>query len=193
MAGADPLGEDALRQAALAYLARYAATTRHLERVLLRRLRRHADALEAEPGGGAEVRARVSRVVARLAEAGLVDDAGYAAMKAERLLRQGASSPRIRAVLRDKGVPDDLGTEADAALDRAYGPERERLAALRHARRRGFGPWTRSQGRPEAQAKRRERQVAALVRAGFPPPLAAWAVDCPRDEAEALLAEARLS
>lgn len=186
MAASDPLSEDALRQAALAYLARYAATVDYLERVLQRRYRRHrqdSDTTEAE------VRDRIVRVVARLAEAGLVDDAGYAAMKAERLLRQGASTPRIRAVLREKGVPAALGTEAEAALDRTYGPEREHLAALRHARRRAFGPWS----RPGERVARRDRQVASLARAGFPLQVASWAIDRPREEAEDLLASARLS
>ena len=177
----DLLSEPALRAAALRYLARYAATAEQVTRVLQRRLMRHGD---GDPASAAEVKERIARVVAALAGAALLNDADYAAMKAGSLYRRGASSLQILATLRDKGVPDGLAREALAELDALHGEDRERRAALRYAQRRGLGPWT----RPERRADRRLRDIAAMMRAGFPAPLATWAVDAERTEADALLA-----
>jgi regulatory protein len=177
---ADPLSEAALRGAALRYLARYAATAEQVTRVLMRRVARHGD---GDPDTAAAAAARIADIVASLARSGLLDDAGYAAMKAESLHRRGASTRQIRGVLREKGVPGELADDALATLDATHGEDRERRSALRHAQRRGLGPWA----RPERRAERRLKDIAALARAGFAPGLAARVVDMERAEAEELL------
>lgn len=180
MAGNDPLSEPALRAAALAYLARYAASASQLARVLDRRRIRHGDGVETPRE---IIAARIAAIVSDLVRVGLVDDASYASMKAAGLQRRGASNRRIVGVLREKGIADDLIDAALRDLDRDYGPDRERIAALRLARRRRLGPWSRD----DLRIERRMRSIASLARAGFAPALATWAIDCARDEAEALL------
>jgi regulatory protein len=180
----DPLSEAALRAAALRYLARHAATAAQVGRVLMRRVARHGD---GDPDTAAAAAERVQAVVAALVRAGLIDDAGYAAMKAASLDRKGMPARRIRATLAEKGVPAAAAAAAVAELEAGSGEERERWAALRHAQRRRLGPWA----PPERRAERRLRDIAALARAGFAPALAAWAIDLGREEAEAVLAERR--
>ncbi|MGH7057235.1 MAG: regulatory protein RecX, partial [Acetobacteraceae bacterium] len=71
--------EAALREAALAHLARYPTTGAGLERVLLRRVTRAARATPGEPeaiaAAVAEAKAAVRAVVSRLLAAGALDDA----------------------------------------------------------------------------------------------------------------------
>jgi regulatory protein len=72
-----------------------------------------------------------SRAVARLQEAGYVDDARYASARAETLAERGYGDEAVRFELGRDGVsPDDV----DAALT-SLGPERERaLGVLRTAK-----------------------------------------------------------
>ena len=72
-----------------------------------------------------------SRAVARLREAGYVDDARYASARAEALAERGYGDEAVRFELEQDGVsPDDV----DAALA-PLGPERERaLSVLRAAK-----------------------------------------------------------
>ena len=176
----DPLSEPALRAAALRYLARFAATGAQVTRVLERRQKRHGDASDSTTEA---VAARIARVVEALERAGLLNDADYAAMKAASLYRGGASTRKIAATLRDKGVPDALVNRALEDLDETHGEDREKRAALRYAQRRGLGPWA----RPERREARRMRDIAAIVRAGFPASLATWTVDLSPTEAETVL------
>ena len=86
---------------------------RILRRVLLRRLRRrlrdNAEALhQAEP--------LIEALVERYLRSGLLNDAAYAASRAEALHRRGKSLAKIRARLAAKGVTGALATDALAAL-----------------------------------------------------------------------------
>src|SRR5690348_16319039 len=100
-----------LREAAVAHLARFAATEAGLLRVLRRRIDRWARAA-LQAGGEAEAvrrqveqaRAAAAEAVRRLAAAGAVDDATFAAGRARRLLRSGRSRRAIAAHLAAKGV-----------------------------------------------------------------------------------------
>ena len=75
-----PPDEGGLQQAALSYLARYAATEAGLRRVLIRQVDRWAREQgdpEAAQAGMANARAAVEQVVARLVQAGAVTAANY--------------------------------------------------------------------------------------------------------------------
>jgi regulatory protein len=157
-----------LRARALRYLERYGASRGRLARVLERRARREAEATGADPDA---VAADVASVVDELAELGLVDDGAYAEGRARALLRRGRSPARVRRALADDGV---ARADADAALAHHGGADAlARAAAVRYAKRRGLGPF-RDPGR---RAGRRDRDLAALVRQGFPLPLARRIVD----------------
>jgi regulatory protein len=183
-----PLGTapdaDGLRDAALDYLARYAATEAGLRRVLERRIDRWArraagsDA-ETVAAQAAAARTIVHEVVARLLAAGAVNDAAYAESRARSLVRAGRSRRAVAAHLVAKGV--------DPAAARAALPEddaSELGAALVLARKRRIGPF-RVGGSPDEAGRRRE--LGVLARAGFGQYVARRALAMDPDEAETLV------
>jgi regulatory protein len=172
--------EASLHAAALAYLARYAATRATLTRVLDRQVERWAraagpDAVELR--GAA--RQAVRTVVDRLAAVGAVDDAAFAAARVRALARAGRSRAATGAYLAAHGVQAEMRRAAlpeDAAVELA--------AALAFLRRRRLGPFR--AGPDGAEVQRRE--LAALARAGFGREQATTALAMPREAAEAALA-----
>ena len=175
-----------LHAAALAHLARYAATQAGLTQVLVRRVDRWARSAEGEPEAiaarAAQARAAIAGIVARLAEAGAISDAAFANARARSLARAGRSRRAIGGHLASRGVP---GALASAALP--AGEEAELAAALIHARRRRMGPWRKAAATPEVT----QRELASLARAGYAHGVAARALRADRDEAEALIAAFR--
>jgi regulatory protein len=180
------LDEAALREAALAYVARYGGTAAALRRVLDRRIRRWSDALlageapdrEAIGAQAAALRAAAGRVVASLTVLGAVNDAAFAESRARRLRRAGRSRRAVLAHLGAKGIGADLAGAAvpeDAAAEFA--------AALAFARRRRVGPFARD----GAAEEDRNRILMAFGRAGFSGAIARRALDCAPEEAEAVL------
>ncbi len=101
-------------------------------------------------------------MVERFVSAGLVDDRVYAEGRALSLHRRGTAARVIRGRLRQKGVGDD-DIEAALATVAEENPDGDLAAAVNLARRRRHGPY-RSTG-PEPD--RRQRDLAALARAGF--------------------------
>lgn len=171
-----------LENAALHYLARFSAPSAHLKRVLLRRVDR---SVRVHGGDPAEGRRLVEALIERFSGSGLLDDAAYAAGKARSLRRRGTSRSVITRTLRAKGVSAD---QTDAALTgltaEAGDGENERdgefAAAARLAQRKRLGPF-----RPQsARAELRQRDMAALARAGFSYDVARQVIDT--DESETL-------
>jgi len=153
-----------IEQSALLYLGRYDASSSHLRQVLRRKVRRILDAQPPEAERGpAEARsgAWVEEVVAKVLELGLVDDQRYATAVARRLERRGTSHRAMQAKLREKGVPQEIVNEV---LGGGPSGDSELVAASALARRRRLGPYRVD---PEAREARRERDLAALARAGF--------------------------
>ena len=171
-----PPDRQELHEAALRHLARYAATAVGLTRVLDRRIARWA-ATGGEPEAAAEARREARAVVTRLVEAGAVDDAGFAAVRAHRLARSGRSRRAVAAHLAARGV--------DAATAQAALTGDELASALVQARRRRIGPF-RVGAVADGEARRRE--LAVLARAGFPRDVAERALAMPVEEAEAMVA-----
>ena len=173
----------ALEAAALHYLERYASSVENLRRVLMRRIERAARAGAIERADG---RARVADIVERLRQRRLVDDAAYADGRARSLSRQGRSRAMIARRLAAKGVEVSA---IEAALETlAEAGETDVQAALRFARRRRLGPFRAAKER----AVRRDRDLAALGRAGFSYEVARRVVDAPTSEtptSETLAAE----
>ncbi len=174
-----PPDENSLREAALAYLARYSATRAGLLSVLTRRVQRWARAAMADAEATEPSLAAAQAVVARLASLGAVDDAAFAAGRSRSLQRAGRSSRAITAHLRAKGVPAALATVPE-------NPQAELAAALLYIARRRMGPF-----RPEPDLAERPRDVARLARAGFPAQIAYRVLDLSPADAEERLLEAR--
>lgn len=147
-----PLDAARLEELALAYVARFATSAAKLERYLARKLR--------ERGWEGESPADVSAIVARHTELGYVDDAAYARAKTGGLLRRGYGPRRVRQALGEAGIAEAVREDV------APGPAAQRHAALALARKRGFGPFGRTPRDPAEWQKRREKQIAAMLRAG---------------------------
>ncbi|MDT0576820.1 regulatory protein RecX [Croceicoccus sp. F390] len=147
---APPLTTARLEEMALAYVARFATTGRKLQDYCLRKIRERGWTAEEPP---VDLDALVARFVAN----GWIDDEQFAKAKTSSLLRQGYGKRRIAAVLDAAGVAKD-----DRA---AFAPSRMRAAALRLARKRRFGPFGK-EGHPPEDRKTREKQLAAMLRAG---------------------------
>lgn len=182
-----------LENAALHYLQRFASSTVNFRRVMLRRVERSALVHGTDRAEGA---ATIEDLIRRYSAAGLLDDATYAAAKALSLFRRGNSPRAIRAKLKSRGVEDAAVESALAALaDEAAEPELAAACAL--ARRRRLGPYRveprreegREEGRAEERGKRREKDLAALARAGFGYGVARAVVDA--DSVEEIEARAR--
>ena len=174
-----------LHEAALAHLARFAATEASLRRVLQSRIDRWARA--AEQAGEADVAPRAAQarqeaaaVARKLAAAGTVDDAAFAESRVRRLLRSGRSRRGALAHLAQKGVDAET---AGAALPVNEASELD--AALAFCRRRRFGPFAREPGDAEAH----RRALGAFGRAGFGRDVAEQALGMtPEDATDRLLA-----
>lgn len=181
---AAPPDEAELRAAALSHLARYATTTRGLRLVLRRRIDRWARGLpEPDPAPLTTAREAVDTVIAALTASGALNDAAYAAARAEGLRRAGHSTSRIMAKLTAKGIdaqraraatPDDLDAELDAALV--------------VTRKRRIGAYRLGVEAPET----RRRELGFLARAGFSAAIASRALATSRDEADERIRRLRL-
>ena len=145
-----PLDPTKLEELALAYVARFATSAAKLERYLVRKLR------ERGWDGGREP--DLAALIGRYVALGYVDDAAYARARGGSLLRRGYGPRRVRQALAEAGIDETTRDEARA------GAATERRAALALARKRRFGPF--GPARPDRQ--QRERQLAAMLRAGHP-------------------------
>lgn len=145
-----PIDAARLDELALAYVARFATSRAKLEAYLHRKLRERGWAGEGEPAIGA--------LTDRLVAAGYIDDEAFARAKSGSLLRRGYGARRVDQALGAAGIAEGLRDEVRPAESVA------RRAALALARKRGFGPF----GAVALDRAGRERQVAAMMRAGHP-------------------------
>jgi regulatory protein len=157
---ARPLDENSLRDLALAYVARFATTGAKLEGYLLRKLRERG---VAEDEDGRANTPDVGALVIRLIELGYVDDEAYARSKTRDLTARGYGARRVEQALWAAGV--DEHTRDETAPSEAE----TRRAAILLAKKRRFGPYglppEESESAEQAH-KRREKQIAAMLRAG---------------------------
>jgi regulatory protein len=151
---ARPLDEARLEEMALAYVARFATSAGKL-RTYLRRKLRERGWIEDTPEPDLDA------LVARYVEKGYVDDEGFARAKSAGLLSRGYGARRVEQQLHAAGIGE--GLRARFAPGELAG--REAVVAL--ARKRRFGPFTRGELRgDETWTKTREKQLAAMIRAG---------------------------
>jgi regulatory protein len=160
-----PLDSRAFEELALAYVARFATSAARLEAYLARKLR--------ERGWAGDDRPDVGGTVARLVALGYIDDEAYARARSGGLLRRGYGQRRIGQALYAAGI----GEEVREAVRPAAGEAR--AAALAMARKRRFGPF----GDRGIDHAVREKQIAAMLRAGHPLDSARQLVDAANVEA----------
>lgn len=159
-----PVDAARLEELAVAYLARFAASAAKLETYLKRKLRERGWEGEGEPP--------VARIVARCVSAGYVDDAAFARMKAGSLRRRGYGERRVGQALDAAGIAPEVAAGVRA------GEAEQRRAALVFAANRRLGPFGQPCDRPQ-----REKQLAAMLRAGHRLDLARTIVNAPDREA----------
>ncbi len=160
-----PLDSTRLHELALSYVARFATSAGKLERYLARKLRERGWAGEGTPDPAA--------ISARFAELGYLDDAAYARARGSDLLRRGYGERRVMQALGEAGIAEHLRREM------APGEGAARRAAFALARRRRLGPFHAT----PLDRPLREKQLAALVRAGHGFDHAAAVVDAPSETA----------
>ncbi len=154
-----------LDRAALHYLERFASSSANLRRLLLRRVDASARAHGTNPQEGREW---VDALIARYLRSGLLNDGLYAEMKASGLQRRGGSTRVIRQKLMAKGLDGDQVDKALSSLEGADEGETEWNAALAYARRRRLGGFRPDRGLSDDEARtRRDKDIAAMARAGF--------------------------
>ena len=172
-----PLDRAGLEELALSYVARFATSAARLERYLARKLRERGwageDPGEGEGKGGGAGAADIAAIVARHVALGHIDDAAFARGKAGGLLRRGYGPRRVAQALGEAGIAAAI--RHDIAPDEAA----RRRAALALARKRRFGPFG---GAPPDRAAR-EKQIAAMLRAGHMLADARELVDAPSEDA----------
>ncbi len=185
-----PPTQATLHEAALDYLNHRPATAALLGRVLGRRITTWA--LRAKRAGTPveeialrteEARSAIGAIVARFVEVGLINDASFAASRAEKLARSGRSSRAIAAYLAAKGVD---GATVRAAT--ARGATAELAAAVALTRKKRLGAFARE----PLDQETRYKQLGVLGRAGFDRDVAERALRLDREEAEELLEDGLL-
>jgi regulatory protein len=155
-----PLDPARLEEIALAYVARFATSAAKLHAYLARKLRERGWDSESAPDPAA--------LVERYVVLGYIDDAAYARAKSGSLLRRGYGERRVDQALYAAGIADEVRDEVRAA------PEEARRAALALASRRRFGPYG-----PPGEREGRDKQLAAMLRAGHSFAAARAVVDAP--------------
>lgn len=157
-----PLDRARLDALALSYVGRFATTRAKLVTYLSRKLRERG-------WGGADEPATVA-LADRLARLGYIDDAAFALAKGRSLGQRGFGRRRVAMVLRAAGVgEEDRSPADDAARAEAL------TAALRFAKRRRIGPFAAGPLDP----KTRQRDLAAMIRAGHDFILSRRIIDLP--------------
>jgi regulatory protein len=172
MRAPQPITARSLQNAATSYLERYPSTAEGLRRVLMRRVRK-AEAADAPVIDN--VKQTIDAIVARFVAAGMIDDKAFAQTKARALHRRGTSGRLTRQRLKLAGIDDATLDKAMAGLDRELDTDprqREWQAAVALARRRRLGPF-----RDKDREQHRNRDLAAMARAGFDYDLARKVID----------------
>jgi regulatory protein len=163
-----------LKGAALDYLDRFAATRARLRQVMLRKIRNSVRAHGDDP---APMLAALEETIQWLEASGFLSDRAYAEAKARALAARGTSRAHIIASLASKGVAVEAARAAVDRLSMEY-QEPELEAARRYARRRRLGPY---RDADDARAECRDKDLAAMARAGFAGRIARQVIDAERE------------
>lgn len=143
-----PLDAARLGEFALAYVARFATSAAKFETYLKRKLRERGWEGEGDPD--------IAGLVTRYVELGYIDDESYARTRAGGLLRRGYGQRRVNQALGAAGIAEEIRESVRA------GEAQQRAAALAMVKKRRFGPF----GPAALDRARREKQIAAMLRAG---------------------------
>jgi regulatory protein len=159
-----PLDSARLHELALSYVGRFATSRARLLSYLARKVRERGWDAPGEPG--------LEAIADRFCELGYIDDAAYALAKSRALSHRGYGKRRVEEALGVAGIAED-----DRSNAREHARRNALDAALRFAERRRIGPF----GHPNGDPRKREKDIAAMVRAGHSFALARAIVCWPGD------------
>ncbi len=162
--------EERLVRSAVHYLERYASSAGNLRKVLERKVFKACTEHERDPQDFAPL---IDAVVEKCSRTGLLNDLAYAETKTASLRRRGSSRRKIEAQLSAKGVDRNI---IRSVLEDDHQSDFD--AARIFARRRRLGPF-RTDANREA---RRDKDLAALCRAGFSYEIARHIIDASDDD-----------
>ena len=185
-----------LHEAALAYLARSAASVDSVKKSLERRIAnwarrakragRDAEEVASLAAGSREL---IAPILARLGEVGLVNDTAFAESRAKRMSASGRSRRAIAAHLQQKGIAQATVREASAVDAGA-----ELAAAITFARKRRLGPFARDEDPDLTREERRlaeRKSLGTMARAGFDFGMCERVLRMDRETAEAVVRDRR--
>ncbi len=156
-----PVTPQSLRNAALAYIDKFATSRDNLRKVLMRRVQKSNYYHDTSIQDGIDW---IEELLNKLETAKFINDRAYAEGRAGALHRKGTSLKVIRLKLLEKGLSDaDISHALEALEEESQSDNLERDAAIALARRRRLGPWR----LPEKREDYKEKDLAAMARAGF--------------------------
>jgi regulatory protein len=156
----------------MAYLSQRSASRSMLRQTFKRRALRRLQVKVLD----AEVLALIETTLDQLITLGVLDDTRFAVGRAASLQRKGLPARRVAMGLKQKGLNNDvIGAAMAQPLD-------DYAQARRYAERKRLGPWRMSQPREDARTTRDEKDLRALMRAGFPFRIAKAALTTPSDD-----------
>ncbi|MFA5591916.1 MAG: regulatory protein RecX [Micavibrio sp.] len=173
-----------LHNSGLAYLQRFPASKPHFRRVMMRKIMRSCNYHREQcPENCAKLLEEAIQTFERL---GLLDDASYLKGMVTSLRGRGLSTQAILAKLTQKGLTQEEIRAALEIYDEDYvrnGLSPELRAAALLARRKKLGPFSTL----AREDRRKDKELAAMARAGFSYDIASRALEMDREAAEAVL------
>jgi len=154
--------ESYLHNAGLHYLERFACSSAHFRRVMMRKIDRSCTAHKDQDRE--QCITLLENLIAKFQRAGLLNDAAYTRGMIESLRRRGLSARAIHARLQTKGLSREaIEAAITAHKENNDDEDAEMTAAMKLARRKKIGPFA-SRPQDDAQMK---KSLAAFARAGF--------------------------
>lgn len=177
--------EKYLYNSGLAYLQRFPASTPHFRRVMGRKIDRSCNYHKEQ--NKEDCLTLLDSTIAQFERMGLLNDEAYVAGMINSLRRRGLSRQAILAKMGTKGILQERVLEALRGHDEQSGvADADLAAAVLLARRKRLGPFRRE------ESFDRNKELAALARAGFGFDIAQKALGIGREEAEDIIAQSRL-
>jgi regulatory protein len=178
--------EQYLRNAGMAYLERFPASTAQFERVMIRKIERSCNYHKEQ--SMEDCRTLLSQSITHFGRLGLLNDEAYLKGMITSLTRRGLSRQALVAKLSLKGFSrQDVEAALQMTMDEdGIGGSYDLIAALRHARRKKLGPFR------KASEFDKTKELSAFARAGFDFETAQRAIKTDLEAAQSLLSDCAL-
>ena len=154
------ISESYLHNAGLYYLERFAASSNHFKRVMMRKIDKSC--YHHKDQSREDCIILLNKVTVKFQELGLLNDDSYTKAMVHTFRRRGLSARMIHAKLREKGLSADIIEKALNDYAEQLPDNADLLSGLRLARRKKIGPFT----RPDEETNN-EKALAILARAGY--------------------------